>query len=196
MGAELKFAGFDAIIIRGIAERPVYLWVHDGKYELRDATYLWGLSCSDTHTLIREELGDPRIRIACIGPAGEQSVRYSGIFSDRRAAGRGGGGMGAKKLKAIAATGVEDFASTDYLWRVGERIFNLERMFNVREGFSSKDDVFPLRFTKEPLPEGGSVGQVFEVKTLLSDYYKARGWDIKTGIPLLASLTNLAWTLL
>jgi aldehyde:ferredoxin oxidoreductase len=108
-GAELKFSGFDAIIIMGEADQPVYLWVHDGHYELRDATYLWGLNCDDTHTLIREELGDPRIRIACIGPAGEHIVKYAGVFSDRRAAGRGGGGavMGAKKLKAIAVRGSE-----------------------------------------------------------------------------------------
>ena len=109
LAAELKFAGFDAIIINGIADQPVYLWVSDGHYELRDATYLWGLDCDDTHTLIREELGDPSIRIACIGPAGERGVKYAGIFSDRRACGRGGGGtvMGAKKLKAIAVRGHE-----------------------------------------------------------------------------------------
>lgn len=115
LAAELKFAGFDAIIINGIADKPVYLWVHDGHYELRDATYLWGLDCDDTHTLIREELRDPRIRIACIGPAGERGVKYAGIFSDRRAAGRGGGGavMGAKKLKAIAFRGRESVDVAD-----------------------------------------------------------------------------------
>jgi len=109
LAAEMRFAGFDAIIVEGIADSPVYLWVHDRHYELRDATYLWGLDCDDTHTLIREELGDPRIRIACIGPAGERGVKYAGIFSDRRAAARGGGGtvMGAKKLKAIAVRGNE-----------------------------------------------------------------------------------------
>lgn len=105
--SEMKFAGFDAIIIEGVADQPAYLWVHDGQYELRDATYLWGLDCDDTHTLIREELHDPNIRVACIGPAGENKVKYAGIFSDRRAAGRGGGGtvMGAKNLKAIAIRG-------------------------------------------------------------------------------------------
>lgn len=104
---ELKAAGFDIIVVTGIADQPVYLWVNDGKYALRDATYLWGLDCNDTHTLIREELRDPAIRIACIGPAGESLVKYAGIFSDRRAAGRGGGGavMGAKNLKAIAVRG-------------------------------------------------------------------------------------------
>ncbi|MFH1640003.1 MAG: aldehyde ferredoxin oxidoreductase family protein [Chloroflexota bacterium] len=107
--AELKFAGFDAVAIRGIAEKPVYLWIHDGKYELRDASSLWGLGCNDTHTLIREELGDPRVRLVCIGPAGERGVKISGVFSDRRSAARGGGGavMGMKNLKAIAVRGTE-----------------------------------------------------------------------------------------
>jgi len=112
---ELKFAGFDAVIVTGIADRPVYLWVHDGRYELRDASYLWGLNCGDTHTLIRDELHDPHIRVACIGPAGENLVKYAGIFSDRRAAGRGGGGtiMGAKKLKAIAVRGHDRLSLAD-----------------------------------------------------------------------------------
>jgi len=507
--AELKSAGFDAIIIEGAAEQPVYLWIHDGRYEFRDATYLWGLDCDDTHTLIREELGDPRIRIACIGPAGERGVKYAGIFSDRRTAGRGGGGtvMGAKNLKAIAirgrekvdiadpeafkaavkaqiaayranpifesfsqtgsqavveltsgalgmyptrnfregvlpnwerlegaeytklrvrktacsncmihcgsitkvsigryrgawsegpeyetiwgfsgpidvsdigltvaadklcddlgldtistsgaigfayelyergiiskkdtgglelvygsgepilelirqiayregfgavlaegtreaarrigkgaeqyaiqvkglelpaydprgakahglnlltmnigadhnsgygvqevfgipiprqvdrfavegkgeltkynqditavtetgiacafpialcmitaetyanlisaATGIKDFADPAYMWLVGERIFNLERMFNVREGFGKKDDVFPTRLTNDPLPAGPSAGQVFEAETLLSDYYKARGWNLETGVPTVGKLKEL-----
>ncbi|MBW1766047.1 MAG: aldehyde ferredoxin oxidoreductase family protein [Deltaproteobacteria bacterium] len=113
--SELKFAGFDVIAIKGKADRPVYLWVHDGYYELRDATYLWGLDCDDTHALIREELHDPKIRIACIGPAGERCVKYAGIFSDRRAAGRGGGGavLGAKNLKAIAVRGREKVSLAD-----------------------------------------------------------------------------------
>ncbi|MBW2029394.1 MAG: aldehyde ferredoxin oxidoreductase family protein [Deltaproteobacteria bacterium] len=107
--SELKFAGFDAIIVKGKADRPVYLWVHDGSYEFRDASYLWGLDCDDTHTLIREDLHDPKVRLACIGPAGELGVKYAGIFSDRRTAGRGGGGtvMGSKNLKAIALRGKE-----------------------------------------------------------------------------------------
>ena len=505
--AELKFAGFDAIIVEGMSDTPVYLWIHDGQYELRDANYLWGLDCDDTHALIRDELHDPRVRMTCIGPAGEHGVNYAGVFSDRRAAARGGGGavMGAKKLKAIAvrghekvdvanpeafkeavreqiaayqanttfepfsrqgtqnpeftnllglfpvkncqegvladweniespeydkvrvrktgcsacmvhcvsitkmgkgsytgawsegpeyesiwafsgpmavsdigltiaadgmcdrlgldtistgvtigfayelyekgiittqdtggleltygndkpvlelvrqiayregfgsvladgvleasrrigkgaeqyamhvkgleldgydprgaksmglnqltsnngadhgngwagqevygipvprkferlavegkggltmwnqditafmhtgiacsfvfevgmltpevygklvsaATGVKDFVDPAYLWRVGERIFNLERMFNMREGLSSKDDVFPKRITDEPLPSGPSAGQVFEVETLLKDYYKVRGWDLKTGIPTVAKLKEL-----
>lgn len=107
LGNELKAAGFDGLIIKGKAEKPVYLWVHDGKYELKDASDMWGLSCDQTHTYIREQLHDPLVRIATIGPSGERLVKMAGVFSDRRAAARGGGGavMGAKNLKAIALRG-------------------------------------------------------------------------------------------
>ena len=90
-----------------------------------------------------------------------------------------------------AATGIKDFASPDYLWRVGERIVNLERMFNIREGLGRKDDVFPKRLTDEPLPAGPSAGQVFEAEPLLESYYKARGWDPETGIPTKDKLNEL-----
>jgi aldehyde:ferredoxin oxidoreductase len=67
----------------------------------------------------------------------------------------------------------------------------LERMFNVREGFGRKDDVFPKRLTDEPMPSGPSKGQVFEIEPLLKSYYQARGWDEKTGIPTRAKLDEL-----
>ena len=84
-----------------------------------------------------------------------------------------------------------DLADVKYLWLVGERIYNLERMFNVREGFGSKDDVMPRRFSNESMSEGPSKGQVFEQEVLLKDYYEARGWNAKTGIPTNAKLNEL-----
>jgi len=115
LAAEMKHAGVDMVIVEGMADSPVYLWIKDGKCQIRDAMPLWGLDCDDTHTMIREELGDPNIRIACIGPAGENLVKVSGIFSDRRAAGRGGGGaaMGVKNLKAIAVRGSQKVEIAD-----------------------------------------------------------------------------------
>jgi aldehyde:ferredoxin oxidoreductase len=109
-GAELKAAGFDAIVVHGQAESPVYLWVHDGEAELRDASHLWGLENKETHTAIRAELGDERVRVALCGPAGERLVRYSAVVADlKHVAGRTGLGavMGAKKLKAVAVRGRE-----------------------------------------------------------------------------------------
>jgi len=107
-GAELKAAGFDAIIVEGQAASPVYLWVHDGEAELRDASHLWGLENKPAHTAIREELGEKRARVALCGPAGEKLVRYANIMADlKHAAGRTGLGavMGSKKLKAVAVRG-------------------------------------------------------------------------------------------
>jgi aldehyde:ferredoxin oxidoreductase len=107
-GAELKAAGFDAIVLSGQAASPVYLWVHDGQAELRDASHLWGLENKGTHTAIREELADKRARIALCGPAGEKLVRYAAVVADlKHAAGRTGLGaaMGSKRLKAVAVRG-------------------------------------------------------------------------------------------
>jgi len=105
---ELKFAGFDAIVIKGRANRPVYLWIHEGEAEIRDASQLWGKYSKETQEEIRKELGDERIRIALIGPAGEKLVRVSCILNElKHANGRTGLGavMGSKNLKAIAVRG-------------------------------------------------------------------------------------------
>jgi len=107
-GAELKRAGYDAIIVEGKAEKPAYLWVHDGKVEIKDATHLWGKKTKETQQTIRAELGDNLIRVASIGPAGEKLVRYACIMNGLYdAAGRGGLGavMGSKNLKAMAVRG-------------------------------------------------------------------------------------------
>jgi len=106
--AELKFAGFDAIVIKGEAEKPVYLWINEGSYELRDASHLWGKITGEAESAIKEELSDEKIEIMQIGPAGENGVRFAGIFSmSNRANGRTGMGavMGSKNLKAVAVRG-------------------------------------------------------------------------------------------
>lgn len=107
-GHEFKRAGFDALVVRGRAEKPVYLWIHDGEAEIRPAAHLWGQATLPTQEAIRRELGDERVRIAQIGPAGENRVRYAAIMHDvNRAAGRNGLGalMGSKNLKAVAVRG-------------------------------------------------------------------------------------------
>ncbi len=89
-------------------------------------------------------------------------------------------------------TGIEDFGSTDCLWRVGERITNLERVFNVREGLSRKDDTLPARILEEPLREGPGSGQRFELTEMLGEYYRVRGWDGETGWPTPGKLEDLS----
>jgi aldehyde:ferredoxin oxidoreductase len=106
--AELKFAGFDAIVIYGASEKPVYLWIHDGQAELRDASHLWGRITGDVESTLKEELGDQKIEVLQCGPAGEKGVRFAAMISmSNRANGRTGMGavMGSKKLKAIVVRG-------------------------------------------------------------------------------------------
>lgn len=105
--AELKFAGYDMLIVEGKSEKPVYLWIHDGKVSFRSAEKVWGTKTSDCQQLIKDELGDQNIRVACIGPAGERLSRIASIINEKRAAGRKGMGavMGSKNLKAIAVRG-------------------------------------------------------------------------------------------
>ena len=106
--AELKAAGFDGIVVHGRAERPVYLWVHDGEAELRDAAHLWGRFTADVEDTLREELGDRRVQVIQCGPAGEQGVRFGALINyANRANGRTGMGtvMAAKNLKAVAVRG-------------------------------------------------------------------------------------------
>jgi aldehyde:ferredoxin oxidoreductase len=80
-----------------------------------------------------------------------------------------------------SATGV-DFGGVDALNKIGERIFTLERLFNLKAGLSAKDDTLPKRFLNEPMPEGPSKGQVFEQDQILPEYYDLRGWD-ESGVP-------------
>ncbi|MEA3377297.1 MAG: aldehyde ferredoxin oxidoreductase family protein [Chloroflexota bacterium] len=107
-GAELKQAGFDAVIVEGASEGPVYMWINDGDVEIRDAAHLWGEPTKETLHAVREELDDDRARCAMIGPAGENLVRFACIMNGLYdAAGRTGLGavMGSKNLKAIAVRG-------------------------------------------------------------------------------------------
>ena len=106
--AELKFAGYDAIVITGKSEKPVYIWINDGNYELRDASHLWGKVTGETEKIIKTDLGDEKIEVLQIGPAGENGVRFASIISmSNRANGRTGMGsvMGSKNLKAVAVRG-------------------------------------------------------------------------------------------
>jgi len=124
-GTELKKAGFDAIVIQGCSPHPIYLWIHDGQVEIRDADHLWGLTTAETKNQILSELNDAHIRLAMIGPAGENRVKFASIMHDLNyAAGRTGMGavMGSKRLKAIAVRGQENIkpASPDIVRPIGK----------------------------------------------------------------------------
>ena len=107
-GPELKRAGYDAILVEGRANRPVYIWISDKEVQFRDANHLWGRTTGEAQDLIRQEVGYARARVALIGQAGENMVRYASVVNNlRHTCGRTGMGavMGSKNLKAIAVKG-------------------------------------------------------------------------------------------
>jgi len=108
--AEFKAAGYDALVIEGIAPEPCYLWIHDGKVEIRSAHHVWGLSTKEAQERLLEEVGDTHARVAQIGIAGENLVRYANICNDlSHFYGRTGLGavMGSKLLRAVVVRGTQ-----------------------------------------------------------------------------------------
>jgi aldehyde:ferredoxin oxidoreductase len=113
---ELKYAGFDAIVVRGRSPEPVYLWIEDGEVRIRPAKHLWGQKIHDTSQLLKEEIGDDDIHVCAIGPGGENLVRYACVVTDEEGvAGRCGIGavMGSKRLKAVVVRGTLDVGIAD-----------------------------------------------------------------------------------
>jgi aldehyde:ferredoxin oxidoreductase len=105
-GAFLKFAGYDAVFFTGMSAKPVYLFINNGKAELKDAAHLWGKDTRQTEEILKSELGKD-VEVACIGPSGEKLSRIAAVLNRNRAAARSGLGavMGSKKLKAVAVKG-------------------------------------------------------------------------------------------
>ncbi len=148
-GAELKRAGFDAVIIEGRSEKPVYLSITDGKAELRDAARLWGLETRETQAAVRTELGDERVRLLMIGPGGERLIPYACVMGGLYdAAGRGGMGavMGSKNLKAIAArgTGTVPVANPEKLGELRKRLADLAASIPILKGWSEAGTGFDM----------------------------------------------------
>jgi aldehyde:ferredoxin oxidoreductase len=110
-GPEMKRAGFDGVFVSGVSARPVYLFIKDGKAEIKDAKALWGKDSTETEEALIRETGESKLRAAVIGPAGEKKSLMACIINDKhRAAGRGGCGavMGSKNLKAVVVRGTAE----------------------------------------------------------------------------------------
>lgn len=124
--SELKYAGYDGVILRGIAEKPVYVWINDDELEVRDAQHVWGKGVAETDQRIKEEVKDPFAKVLCIGPAGEKLCREASVVQNaQHFAARTGGGavMGCKKVKAIAVRGTKGMpplADPDECFRISE----------------------------------------------------------------------------
>ena len=136
--AELKFAGYDVVIVEGEAAAPTYVVINGDQVQFRDATALWGTYTSDCQQMLKDDLKDQGYRIACIGPAGEHMSRMACIVNERRAAGRKGLGavMGQKKLKAIVVRGHQDVGVADPEAFAAARSFMREQ---IREPWTLPD---------------------------------------------------------
>lgn len=168
VGPEIRFAGYDGILFTGQASSPVYLWLKDGKAELRDASHLWGKDTYETQTALKKEAGDSLTRVACIGLAGERMIQYALILGDHgRVAGRTGMGaaMGSKNLKAVAVRG-------SGRWPTADPLFNDKRS---RANVELRND----NFTKV-MRETGSAGAA-EYFNVLGEmpvrYYSRSGFE-------------------
>ena len=170
LGAEFKFAGYDALIVRGRSEMPVYLWIKDDYVDVCDAKDLWGLDTFQTEERIRQIRKDSSVRVACIGPAGERLVRFANINTERyRQAGRGGTGavMGYKNLKAVAVRGtgeisVYNLEEFNRLAKEAHKILLKNYTIQARRRwgtarsvlFASDQDLYPTRNHQEATFEG------------------------------------------
>jgi len=167
-GYEIKRAGFDAIVIWGRAEKPVYVYVSDGFVDIRDAGKYWGLDIIETINSIRRDLGDNSVRALAIGPAGERLVKFATIANEEGIGGRAGGGavMGSKNLKAIVVKGTRpiEFAYPEELRRY-------VRDLNTRLGSSARG------VSLRKFGSAGSVGIYHEIGNIPIRNFLWGRWD-------------------
>ena len=181
-GIELKRAGYDVLIIEGGAENPVYLWIHDGEAEIRDASGIWGMDTFNTHIAIKKNLEEKDAAVVGIGPAGERLVRLASVVSDNgRVAGRCGLGavFGSKKLKAIACKGIRkiEVADPDLLKElreevIGDVIENLKGLTNygTSGGVAAFEETgnLPIKnWTKGTFPSASKITGMRMAETIL-----------------------------
>ena len=182
LGPNIKFAGYDGVVFEGISKNKVYAYLEDGRLELKDAAHLWGKTTHETEETVKKEVG-ARARVASIGLAGENLVRFASIMSDKHAAGaRCGPGavMGSKNLKAFAVYGsgkVDTFLDED-AWKstlswIGNIVDNNEvvKLFNANGttgsvGFVNEMGLMPTRNFQTGYFEGG--------KTIDADYINSK----------------------
>ncbi|OGP87888.1 MAG: hypothetical protein A2157_10845 [Deltaproteobacteria bacterium RBG_16_47_11] len=187
-GAEIKYAGYDQIIIQGKSDHPVYLWIEDDKIEIRDASHLWGKFIGKTISILERENRDPGIAVLCIGPAGENLVKFASIMGPMgRAAGRTGVGavMGSKRLKAIAVRGtkgvkVADPKRLEKAYKETRRIWledpHLKNLYDRRKRYGLPPNTqlyeeLGMRTTRNY--QEGSFGEV-PLERLSKEYYGSR----------------------
>ena len=145
-GVEFKSTGYDALIVQGKADKPVYIWVHDDEAEIRDATDFWGLDTYETVDALKKDVNEPRASVATIGPAGERLVRIACIAVDKHSfAGRCGIGavMGSKNLKAVVVHGTKK-----------PPLFDSDKVNALSRELAGRISKFAEEFRKHGTPSG------------------------------------------
>lgn len=177
----MRKAGWDYIAIVGKAEHPVYLFIDDDQVEIRDASDLWGKTVSQTEDLIKERLGENRVEIASIGPAGENGVLFASIMTDKyRAFGRGGPGavMGSKNLKAIVIHGTHKIP-----------VANAEEFKEA--ALSARDELFSEAFVRDELHPYGTPSFYDAINAL--GILPTKNWQYTTFPDSVGKLTYQAY---
>jgi len=141
-GPELKKAGYDALFVSGASDKPVYIYINDGKVEIRDASNLWGLDSKEVWEELKKVTGESKVRVSAIGPAGERLSLLSCPVNDgHRVPGRGGGGavMGSKKLKAIAVRGTGEIpvANPEKVLEINKKIGEFMKTSELAQAFGT-----------------------------------------------------------
>jgi aldehyde:ferredoxin oxidoreductase len=148
-GPELKFAGWDGVIVTGKSDKPVYLWINDGAVEIKDASGIWGKETKEAEEIIRDELDDKRVRVLQIGPAGENLVRFANVTNNlKHFNGRTGTGavMGSKNLRAIAVRG-----------SIGVNMFDKETIAQKAKWFRQNNQKNPANLEVRELGTAGII---------------------------------------
>ena len=183
-GPELKFAGWDAVVITGKADKPVYLWINNDQVEVRDASKIWGKDTLESQEMIKAELGDNKVKVANIGPAGEKLVRFAAVLHNmKHACGRTGMGavMGAKNLKAVAVRGSNKYAAFDpdtlrdraswfnknYMDNVANRELNVYGTAGIINGMNERGMLPTKNFRKGSFEEAEKLSGETLTETLL-----------------------------
>ncbi|MBN2396168.1 MAG: aldehyde ferredoxin oxidoreductase family protein [Candidatus Atribacteria bacterium] len=155
MAQSLKKTGYDTLIVQGKSDKPIYLWINDGKVEFKDASSLLGKNTAETADMIREELNEPKASVIDIGPSGEKLIAFACLVVDKHSfAGRGGLGavMGSKNLKAIAVKGTKTPEIAD-----SQKIRDLTRELNKRIRENAPEAFLKGGTTCEPAEERGDL---------------------------------------
>ena len=178
---EVKYAGYDGLIITGTASEPVYVWIDDHKVEIRSAAHLWGQDSLEANALIKQDLGDETVKILSIGQAGEQQVLFSLINCEyNRQAGRGGAGavMGSKNLKAVVVRGSKTIEIHDpqaFRAAVAQANADLEQSEDV-QGLKATGTAMAIDFANETglLPTRNFQDGTYEKASNLGDTGQAK----------------------